>query len=668
MNKNVKWFLLVLCLMAMAVSAVAEGLEREIDTLLPVGFYRRVIEARMDPDDLYLVSDCDGSAAEWDTDVPADETLVAASLGVDQMVAQELESGAYSFSEPLVITDPYQNAPLTGLILFTTQEARGVNVTVKGKTEAADISYAVPASQAHRVPVIGLYSGGETTVALALTDDQGNVTESREIAMQADALPKFMRGVIAPVKTSGESAYGLTLVYGQKSAYPFGYDCNGDIRWYLNHKVGNYGMYVLSDGRLITQDTMGYSHNLEKPQSTNLYELDLLGRYWRMYYLANGSHHEVIEKTPGGNLLCLTSSMEDHYEDEIVEIDRQTGEVVNELELGEIFGETYTNLLDWCHINTVSWQADADTIILSCRNIHSVLKINWTSHELQWILGDPEFWKDTAFEDYVLSPVGDFHWQYQQHTAYQLADDLDGNPDTVELSLFDNHTQDYREIASYDGLEDSYAMIFAIDEGEKTVSLVKEFTLIRSDITSNVTYVPEAGRLFAMCGYVPKELNKGREGMTYEFDYATGEILNQFSLLHTFYRASEAIINPEDLSAAMEVEAHYIKGALKQAVETPDTVEIPDRALEDDRVALSFIGKVLYFSAPDHTVSQVIFKGADHTYVYDAASIREYYDKYRDVTVPMPIPLQPFAADDYRILCVYRDELWDTGMHVGIAE
>lgn len=663
---NIRTIVLALCLLALALPAAAEGLDREIDSLLPVGYYRRVIEARMDPDDLYLVADHDGSASAYDTDVPAAETLVASSRMIDAMAAQELESGAYSFDEPLVITDPYQNAPLTGLILFTTDEALGVSVTVKGKTEAADIRYAIPAAQAHRVPVIGLYPGEETTVALALTDGEGNVTDSREIAMQADALPKFMRGAIAPVKAGGESAYGLTLVYGQKTAFPFGYDCNGDIRWYLNHKVGNYGMYVLSNGHLIAQDTMGYSHNLEKPQSTNLYELDLLGRYWRMYYLANGSHHEVIEKTPGGNLLCLTSSMEDHYEDEIVEIDRQTGAVVNELELEAIFGDTYTNLLDWCHINTVSWQADADTVILSCRNIHSVIKIRWTSHELVWILGDPEFWKGTAFEDYVLSPVGDFHWQYQQHTAYQMAEDLDGNPDTVEISLFDNHTQDYREISSYDGLEDSYAMIFAVDEAAKTVALVKAFTVIRSDITSNVVYEPENGRLFAMCGYVPKDLYNGREGMTYEFDYATGEIVNQFTLQHTFYRASKAIINPDDLSAPMDAQDDYILGTLKQAVETADTVDVPDRVLEDDRVALSTVGSVLYFAAPDHTVSQVIFKGANHTYVYDAASIREYYDKYRDVTVPMPIPLAPFATDDYRILCVYRDELYDTGMHVGV--
>ena len=654
-------------LVSPASGAFAEGRTREIDNRQPVGWYGRALEARLDPDDLFLVSDHDGSAQGYDTDVPEAETLVAASLRVDAMATGELESGVYSFEEPLAITDPYQNAPLTGLILFTTETPCAVRVTARGKTPAADIVYTTPVAQAHRVPVIGLYPGEETVVALELVDDQSNVVASREIPMQAEALPRFMRGLISPVVTSGASAFGLTLVYGQKSTLPFGYDCNGDIRWYLNHKVGNYGMYMLSDGHMILQDTMGYTHNLEKPQSTNLYEFDLLGRFWRMYYLANGSHHEVIEKTPGGNLLCLTSSMEDHYEDEIVEIDRQSGAVVNELELKDIFGDTYTDLIDWAHINTVSWQEDGDTIILSCRNIHSVMKIGWSDHRLIWILSDPGFWRDTPFSDYVLRPEGDFHWQYQQHTAYQLKADLDGDPATVELSLFDNHTEDFRGVLDYDGLEGSYAMIFSIDEAARTVRLVKDFAVIRSEITSNTICDAESGRVFAMCGYVPKELWKNREGMTYEFDYETGELLNQFSLLYTFYRASPALINPEDLCAPMAVEADYIKGTLKQAVETADTVAVPDQTLGEDAVNVFTVGQALYVSALDHTVSQVIFKGAEHTYVYDAASIVEYYDKFQDVPVPMAIPLQPLAPDDYRLLCVYKDQLCDLGRHIGIS-
>ena len=113
---------------------------------------------------------------------------------------------------------------------------------------------------------------------------------------------------------------------------------------------------MLSNCRMIWQDTAGYVPNLEKPQSTNLYELDYLGRAYNMYYLSGGSHHEVIEKEPGGNLLVLTSSMQSHCEDKVEEIDRQTGAVVNELKLQDIIKCKYENLVDWAHINTVSYQ------------------------------------------------------------------------------------------------------------------------------------------------------------------------------------------------------------------------------------------------------------------------------------------------------------------------
>ena len=40
---------------------------------------------------------------------------------------------------------------------------------------------------------------------------------------------------------------------------------------------------------------------------------------------------------------------------------------------------------------------------------------------------------------YVLQPEGDFVYQFQQHTAYQLETDLDGDDQTIEVSMFDNH-------------------------------------------------------------------------------------------------------------------------------------------------------------------------------------------------------------------------------------
>ena len=96
--------------------------------------------------------------------------------------------------------------------------------------------------------------------------------------------------------------------------------------------------------------------------------------------------------------------------------------------------------VDWTHLNTVSYQPETDTIIISPRNLESVIKLNWTTKEIQWILCDPRFWEGTEYEKYVLQPEGDFDYHFQQHTAYQLDTDLDGDENTVvEISMFDNH-------------------------------------------------------------------------------------------------------------------------------------------------------------------------------------------------------------------------------------
>ncbi len=633
----------------------------EKDSLDPVGYYERELTAPLDMDDLLGISENDAVSSVYDSDIPAEESLVASSLAIDALVEEELNSGSYTWESPLAITDPYQNSPLAGLILFQTEQPCSVRVTVKGKTAAADIVSTLSPAAMHRVPVIGLYPGQDNTVILEMLDEKGDVSASQEISMYADELPESLQGMVEPITVTQEGAYGLTMVYGLSCSHPFAYDCNGDIRWYLDRKVENYGMYLLSDGHLIMQDGTGYTPNLEKPQSTNLYELDCLGRYYRMYYLANGSHHEVIEKTPGGNLLCLTSSLEDHYEDEIVEIDRKTGEIVNELELIDIFGDTYTDKLDWAHINTVSWQEEGDTILISCRNLHSVIKIGWTDHELVWILSDPRFWAGTDFEKYVLDPEGDFAWQYQQHSSYQLEQDLDGDPETVEISLFDNHTHNYRKLDFYDNLKDSYVKIFSVNEKERTVSLTKEIPVIRSTITSIAIYDEKSGHIFAMCGHIhnktAKKENNGYRGMTYEFDYQSGDLLAQFAIKNKYYRAGGMILDPDDLAARMDAEGNYLKGTLKKPVQVQEAAKVPEKTASESDISLKRIGGVLYVSAKDHQISQVIFRGKQHTYVYDTASIVEYYKKYKNVVTAIAVPLQEMEADRYEIDCVFKNEL-----------
>ena len=560
------------------------------------GYYDQELNASMNLENPVYITEKDDSANEIETDIPKETTRIASSYEIDQQLQAELENG-YSWEEPMVIQNPYQVSPLTAVIIFDTKEECAVRFTVKGKTEAADISGEVEAAVSHRIPVIGLYPAMENTVVLELLDKSGKVTDSQEITITTDELPDKLDDAVKPVKTSGESAFELTMVYGQRTTFPFAYDCMGDIRWYMSGEFTS-GIYMLSNNRMIVASNEAFMPSQDKPQTTNLYEMDYLGRAYTMYYVAGGNHHEVIEKEPDGNLLVLTSSLEGHIEDKIQEIDRQTGEVVNELIMEDIFGGKYEDRVDWTHLNTVSYQPETDTIVISPRNLESVVKLNWTTKEIQWILCDPRFWEGTEYEKYVLQPEGDFVYQFQQHTAYQLETDLDGDDQTIEVSMFDNHYVKVRKsdvLQYFDGEKESYLLVYAVNEAEKTVKQIKKIPTVWSTITSSAIYDADSNHIFGMCGHV-KDSEDKRRGMNYEFDYDTEELINQFSIKSYYYRASEMKIDWNDLAAAMEIKDNYIMGELYQPVKATWFFwqKKPEQVLEDGEITLHLTGQVLY--------------------------------------------------------------------------
>ena len=625
------------------------------------GYYDQELNASMNLENPVYITEKDDSANEIETDIPKETTRIASSYEIDQQLQAELENG-YSWEEPMVIQNPYQVSPLTAVIIFDTKEECAVRFTVKGKTEAADISGEVEAAVSHRIPVIGLYPAMENTVVLELLDKSGKVTDSQEITITTDELPDKLDDAVKPVKTSGESAFELTMVYGQRTTFPFAYDCMGDIRWYMSGEFTS-GIYMLSNNRMIVASNEAFMPSQDKPQTTNLYEMDYLGRAYTMYYVAGGNHHEVIEKEPDGNLLVLTSSLEGHIEDKIQEIDRQTGEVVNELIMEDIFGGKYEDRVDWTHLNTVSYQPETDTIVISPRNLESVVKLNWTTKEIQWILCNPRFWEGTEYEKYVLQPEGDFVYQFQQHTAYQIDTDLDGDDQTIEITMFDNHFlwRRKKDIDYYDKTEESYLLVYSVNEAEGTVKQIKKIPTVWSKITSAAIYEADSNHFFVMCGHAANAEN-GWKGMTYEFDYDTEKVLNQYCLKKTFYRAEEMRIDYNDLASPMELDENYIKGELWQPVKTWKWLwnKKPDQVLPADTLTYNITGKVLYIGTYDHQISQIIFKGEKNTYVYDTTEVRLHMDTYLDFYENIPVPLQGMNADNYEIYVMYQDGFYDT--------
>jgi hypothetical protein len=201
-----------------------------------------------------------------------------------------------------------------------------------------------------------------------------------------------------------------------------------------------------------------------------------LGRINAVYATPYGNHHD-IEPTKRGTFL-VTGTYQSYGGAFIYEIEKMDGRIVNGLVLEDVFQKdrfvpetrSGSSEKDWFHLNSVDDQGDG-TIILSGRNQSVVAKLEWPSGSLRWILADPANW-DAEHTPYLLTPTEpNFIWPNMQHAPVALPDQ-DGDPDTVDVLVFDNGAMRSEDDAAlYTRL-----VILRVNEKAMTVHTVWEYT------------------------------------------------------------------------------------------------------------------------------------------------------------------------------------------------
>ncbi|MGN1205983.1 MAG: aryl-sulfate sulfotransferase [Eubacterium sp.] len=596
--------------------------------------------------------------------IPTRKSKINASYKKDAEIEKMLQSGKTTWKNPAVLLNPYGNSPLTAYIIFETESAGKVRMTVKGKTKSADITATFEKTKKHRIPVVGLYPGAKNIVQISCVDKTGK-EKTKTLTIQTDPLPEALNDAVKVEKKGTPSAYAMTIISGQTTKYPFAYDEAGDIRWYITMTTGSYGVFPLADKRLIYQTDEAETPTEEKPHTTSMYEMDYLGRIYRQYYVKNGIHHEVIEKEPGGNLFVLSSSIAGHTEDVVMEIDRKTGETVKELDMKEIFDKTYRNKVDWAHLNTVSYKEEDHSVLLSPRNLHSAVKVDWNKKKIKWILTNPEMFKGTAQEDKVLKPQGNIKWHFQQHSVYEIPYDLDGDPDTIHVMLYDNHWQTKRKVDFWDDDPNSYVSVYAINEKKMTVRQDKLFNSVKSIITSNCAYDKEKNRMFSFGGYL-YPFFEGQKGMIYEYDYKSGAVLNQYSTKQYYYRGYEMAFDWNDLSAKMPEKGDEILGTLQAPKEKKESVAAKKAEKKKVNASFQLYESMLYMTANDHTVSKLEFVGNNKCYQMDYSSAGKGMKEKKNQRYAIAIPLYSLEKDTYNIYVSYEGKWVDVKQSITV--
>lgn len=369
------------------------------------------------------------------------------------------ESEGSTLDNPYVNLDPYGRSPLSALVIFDTKKPAKVSFTVQGKDQRTDISKSFDDYQTHHeLPVLGLYPDDENTVTITVETKSGDQRE-KTLTITTDALPNYIPDIdIKTAKTSKMNIHNSELTFAIPSTkFVYGFDINGDIRWY----GAGYNSHVfqeLNNGHLLylgKDDNGGSAYN-------RLFETDYMGKLYNAFKIseepaqaeAEGMeetviHHDATE-LPSGNLLLTVNDGEGSYvEDTMIEIDRQSGDVVKQIDLKDLFPteayaeydstETKDGLTDWFHQNSVVYDESDDSIIISGRNSDTVMKIDYETEQIKWIFAYPEGWNE-EMQQYLIDGQGDdFKYPAGQHDA-NILPDFDNNPDTLDLMLYDNNT------------------------------------------------------------------------------------------------------------------------------------------------------------------------------------------------------------------------------------
>ena len=394
-----------------------------------------------------------------------EEVEQVVSLMDSQMEKEkEFQIEGYTLDNPNVIVNPYGNSPLTALVIFQTDEDVEVTVTIPGKDKNSTFTHTFASTKEHYLPIYGLYAGKKNEITLSVGD------QTKKVIIETDALPEDMilpTSVKADKSKLGNDLYFFTP---SSSGYTVAYDVNGDVRWYLT----NYALWRidrLENGNLLvsTEKLVNSPYYM-----TGMYEMTLLGKIVKEYSLEGGYHHDYYEM-PNGNFLVASDNFSSGtVEDYIVEVDRETGDIVKTFDLTKILNkedgksENWSQY-DWFHNNSVWYDEKTNSVTLSGRHMDAVINLDYDSGNLNWIIGDSTNWSE-EYQKYFFTPVGeDFEWQWSQHAAMITPEGY--------VFILDNGNNKSKIASEYVPASESYTrgVMYKIDTEKMTIEQVWEY-------------------------------------------------------------------------------------------------------------------------------------------------------------------------------------------------
>lgn len=397
---------------------------------------------------------------------------------IEKQIESEYSELDYDWRYPYIKVNPYGITPLSALIKFKTTELTKVTIIVKGSNQESDLIKEFNKFKIeHEYPILGLYPKIENNIILKIENKEGKI-KTKKLKIKTEELSYIKTpNYIVTSKKDKQNKFYYTTGNGT-----YIYDEYGNIRYYLDNELAKW-TYKLRNGKIIGE------------VGNKLYEFNMLGKLVKEYNLEEySSYHHGIYEMLNGNILEIgskkgTKKIENGKEvvtgnDILIEIDRNTGKIIKEWDLGEVLDTTRyvigKSSYDWLHTNSVQYIPEENSLLFSAR-WYGMFKLDYNTGEVKWLFGpnkgyktagrngtgeelEPKVLKAIDSSNRILSKeiqsgkeyTNEFKWAYNTHDARYLGNDL--------YSIFDNNGKVYdSEIKEQ---YNSRAVIYEIKENE----------------------------------------------------------------------------------------------------------------------------------------------------------------------------------------------------------
>ncbi|MCF0134329.1 MAG: aryl-sulfate sulfotransferase [Blautia sp.] len=352
-----------------------------------------------------------------------------------------------------------------------------------GKDEYTDIVYTTEENIHHQVQIFGLYAGYKNTVTLETSS--GAV---RDFNIWTEPLPGVMTNV--ELVTDEAKPIGDRLFY-LCDKWRTVFDINGDVRWYMaNISTAFSGIDVMDPA----SHSFWFSTEGSSSSMATVFCMSFTGRVRGKFFVLGKSAHHDADLLPDGRLMYLSKWRGETSELSI--LDPEDGSLTTYYDPQEIFDTVKASLeyqtkdheWDFTHANAVEYIEANNSLLLSFRNQHTILNIDYDTKEIKWALtpaytmtkdGQAKAIQEKLTEHLVLPASDDssFAWFYSQHSPQLIQ--YDPENETYDIVLFDNGTDRFLafEEEKEDRNQEKYSRIvrYRIDAENRTVTQIYEY-------------------------------------------------------------------------------------------------------------------------------------------------------------------------------------------------